>query len=137
MNLIRPCYLIILLIASLASRVAAEDKPLRIKADEARQHVGKQVEVVFKVKSTKNSVKRKTVFLDSEENFQDEKNLGIAISEVGVSDLKQKRGVEAPAEYYKDKSIRVVGEVVIENEHAYIKVDDADHLDLFEEKAEK
>ncbi len=61
----------------------AEDKPPRVKAEDARQHVGKKVEVVFEVKATKNSTKRKTVFLDSESDFNNRNNLGVAISEKG------------------------------------------------------
>lgn len=126
---------LLLWLAPLAVR--ADEKPPRIKPGEARQHVDKKVEVVFDVKGSKDSVKRKTVYLDSEADFQDEKNLGIAISERGVSSLKQKRNVDAPAEYYRGKKIRVVGVVVIEEGRAYIKVDDAEQLDLFEEEAGK
>ncbi len=113
--------------------VRADEKPPRIKPEEARQHVDKKVEVVFEVKGSKDSAKRKTVYLDSEADFRDEKNLGIAISEKGVSSLKQKRNVDAPAEYYRGKKIQVIGVVVIEEERAYIKVDDAEQLDLFAE----
>lgn len=115
--------------------LSADDKPPRIKAEEARQHVNKKVEVVFEVKGSKHSAKRKTVYLDSEADFHDKKNLGIAISEKGMSSLKQKRNVDAPADYYRGKQIQVVGVVVIEEERAYIKVDDAEQLDLFQEKS--
>lgn len=117
-----------------ASLMGADEKPPRIKPEEARQHAGKKVEVVFEVKGSKNAVKRKTVYLDSESDFRDEKNLGIAISEKGVEALKQKRGVDDPAEFYRTRKIRVVGEVVIEEERPYIKVDDAEQLDVFDEK---
>lgn len=114
--------------------MGADEKAPRIKPQEARQNVGKKVEVVFEVKGSKNSLKRKTVYLDSEADFRDEKNLGIAISEKGVSDLKQKRNVDEPAEFYRSKMIRVLGEIVIEDERPYIKVDEAEQLDLFDEK---
>lgn len=117
-----------------ASLMGADEKPPRIKPEEARQHAGKKVEVVFEVKGSKNAVKRKTVYLDSESDFRDEKNLGIAISEKGVEALKQKRGVDDPAGFYRTKKVRVVGEVVIEEERPYIKVDDAEQLDVFDEK---
>ena len=111
------------------------DKPLRINAEEARQHTGKKVEVIFEVKATKNSAKRKTVFLDSEADFNDRKNLGIAISEEGVADLKKVRAVNALEEHYRRKKIRVVGEVVIEDDRAYIKVNQAEQLDLAKDKS--
>ncbi len=113
-----------------ASVLPAEDKPPCIKPEESRQYVGMQGEVVFEVKASKNSMNRKTVFLDSTTNFNDEANLGIAISEQGVADLNQKRAVSAPAEYYRGKTIRVVGTVVLEDDRVYIKVDAAEQLDL-------
>lgn len=117
--------------------LAADAKPPRIKPEEARAHAGKKVEVVFEVRGSKNSVKRKTVYLDSESDFRSETNLGIAISERGVSELKEKRGVDAPAEFYRGKTIQVVGEVVIEEQRPYIKVDDAEQLNLSDEKTGK
>lgn len=111
----------------------ADDKPPRIKAEDARQHAGKKVEVVFEVKATKNSTKRKTVFLDSETDFNNRNNLGIAISEKGVEDLKKVRGVSTPEDFYKGKKIQVTGEVVIEDDRVYIKVNSADQLDVAKE----
>ena len=113
-----------------------DDKPLRIKAEDARQHAGKKVEVVFEVKAAKNSTKRKTVFLDSEADFNDKKNLGIAVSEQGVEDLKKVRGVNVPEEHYRGKKIRVVGEVVIEDDRIYIKVYSAEQLDLARDESQ-
>ena len=112
-----------------------DEKPMCIKAEDARTHAGKKVEVVFEVKASKYSTKRKTVFLDSETDFNDKKNLGIAISEQGVSDLKKVRNVDAPEEHYRGKKIRVVGEVVIEDDRVYIKVSEAKHLDIAKEES--
>lgn len=113
-----------------------DEKPLRIKAEDARQHTGQKVEVVFEVKATKRSTKRKTVFLDSESDFNDRKNLGISISEQGEADLKQVRGVSTPEEHYKGKKIRVVGKVVVEDDRVYIKVNHAEQLDVAKEENE-
>ncbi len=116
--------------AAMASMLLAEEAPPRIKPDEARMFVDKKVEVVFEVKHSKYSEKRKTAFLDSEENFQDEKNLGIAITEQGIQDLKQKRAVDGPADYYRGKTIRVLGTVILKEEKPYIEVNEADQIDL-------
>lgn len=116
---------------SLATIVLADGAaPPRIKPEDARMHLNKQVEVVFEVKHTKYSEHRKTAFLDSEDNFQDEKNLGIAITEAGIQDLKQKRGVDGPADYYHGKTIRVTGTVSLKEENVYIEVTQAEQLDL-------
>lgn len=108
----------------------ADDAIPRIKAEAARQHVGSKVEVVMQVQAAKNAEKRKTVFLDSEANFQDDKNLGIAISEQGQTELKQQRGIADAAEFYRNKQIRVVGIVELEEDRVYIKVHAAEQLDL-------
>jgi hypothetical protein len=123
------------LLAGLAAAClpAADEAPVRIKPAEARQHVAKKVEVVFEVKASKHSAKRKTTYLDSEADFNDQNNLGIAVSEQGIADLKQQRGVESPAEYYRGRKIRVVGTVVLEEDRPYIKVDAAEQLDLAKE----
>lgn len=112
------------------SIVLADDTPVRIKPEEARMHVDKKVEVIFEVKHAKYSERRKTAFLDSEENFQDEKNLGIAITEAGIQDLKQKRAVDGPADYYRGKTIRVTGTVILKEDKPYIEVTQAEQLDL-------
>jgi hypothetical protein len=127
--------LFVLLAGNIVFAREAVEEPVRIKPEEARQHVGQKVEVVFEVKASKHSLKRKTVYLDSEVTFRDEKNLGIAISEQGVADLKQKRNVDAPADFYRGKWIRVVGQVVIEENRPYIKVDAAEQLDLADQDA--
>lgn len=109
---------------------ADDEKPLRIQAHEARQHEGKLVEVLFEVKAAKFSMKRKTVFLDSETNFMDERNLGVAIVEAGLADLSAQKGIGTPADHFRAKRIRVTGKVVIEEMRAYIKVEKANQIDL-------
>lgn len=120
--------LAILVLSAALSR--AEDKPPRVPSEAAKHHVGKRVEVVFEVKASKNSVHRKTVFLDSLTDFRDPNNLGVAISEKGIADLKAKRGIDNAAEFYKTKTVRFVGTVRLEDDRAYIDVHDADQLDL-------
>jgi hypothetical protein len=118
------------LLLATTSIVLADDTPVHIKPEEARMHVDKKVEVVLEVKHAKYSERRKTAFLDSEENFQDEKNLGIAITEAGIQDLKQKRAVDGPADYYRGKTIRVTGTVILKEDKPYIEVTQAEQLDL-------
>jgi hypothetical protein len=125
------------LVAFAAATLTADDTPKAIKPDEARKHLGETVEVVFTVQASKDSKHRKTVYLDSEKDFRDQKNLGVAISEKGVSDLKQQRGVDAPAEYYRGKKIRVVGKIVIRDERPYIDVDEARQLDLAKDESSR
>lgn len=118
------------LICLFAGVVYGADEPPRVKPEEAKNHDGKTISVVFEVKASKNSVHRKTVFLDSLADFRDPHNLGVAISEKGIADLKAKRGIDNAAEYYKTKTVRVVGKVRLEDDRAYIDVHEADQLDL-------
>ncbi len=108
----------------------ADEAPPRIKSEEARKYVDQKVEVVFEVKHAKHSEKRKTVFLDSEEDFRSERNLGVSIVEKGLADLKSKKSIGRPEEYFANKKIRVTGTVVIREENAYIDVDAAEQIDL-------
>jgi hypothetical protein len=122
-----------LLLSSIAN--ADSDKPVRIRPEEAQQHVGQKVEVVFQVRTAKHSTKRKTTYLDSELDFRDEKNLGVAITEQGASDLRAQRNIESPVDTFRDKTIRVVGTIVIEDERPYLKIDAADQINLVEPDA--
>lgn len=113
---------------------AADEPPRVIKPEEARKHVGKKCSVTFLVQRTKHSEKRKRWYLDSEEDFNDEKNLGIQIEESGAKLLREKKNVDDPATYYLKKSVRVVGKVFLEDERPYIRVDDPDQIDVVEKK---
>ena len=108
----------------------ADDAPPRIKPEEARKFVDQKVEVVFEVKHAKHSEKRKTVFLDSEEDFRSSRNLGVSITERGLADLKTKKSIGKPEEYFANKKVRVIGTVVIREENAYIDVDTAEQIGL-------
>lgn len=121
----------LLLLASREGVLSADDAiPIQINSDEARDHVGENVEVVFEVLASKHSAHRMTVFLDSTSDFRDERNLGIAITQEGIESLKNERGVAAPAEHYLNQRIRVVGVVVLRDDRVYIDVTDAEQLDL-------
>ena len=69
-----------LLAVAFAGGVRADDDPPRkISAEDARQHLGEKVSVRFRVQSSKDAKKRNVVYLDSEKDFTDPKNLGIII----------------------------------------------------------
>jgi len=112
--------------------LAADDDPEVIKAEEARKHVGKKVSVTFKVKAAKHSEKRNKYYLDSEEDFRDEKNLGIQIPDSVAAKLKQSKNIVDPAEFYKGKEIRVIGKVFLEEERPYILIEEPEQIDVVE-----
>jgi hypothetical protein len=122
--------------AGLGSLFAADDaKPAEkvIPAAHAREHIGKECTAVMTVKSSKNAVPRKTYYLDSEEDFHDEKNLAIVIS-YDHADRFREAGIDDPSEYYKGKTIQVTGKVIEEDDQVRIRVEDPKQIKLVETK---
>ena len=122
--------------AGLSSRSAADDaKPAEkvIPAAQARDHIGKECTAVMTVKSSKNAVPRKTYYLDSEEDFRDEKNLAVVISYDHIDKFRE-AGIDDPAEYYKGKTIHVTGKVIDEDDQVRIRVEDPKQIKLVETK---
>ena len=109
-----------------------QDKPL--SPAEAIKRVNEKVVVEMRVKATKNRLeKRKEIYLDSEADFRDPKNLGIVISLAGAAKFKE-AGVDDPAVHFKDKTIRVTGTVTTEDKRARIVVDDPKQIQIVEKK---
>jgi hypothetical protein len=116
---------------TLVAHAEDEPAPKKIRAEEARQHLGQKVSVTFLVQASKDAVKRKVVYLDSEKDFHDPKNLGIIIPEDVVARLVQKIG-NNPATYYKDRTIRVVGKVVEAESRCYIRLGEPEQIEVVE-----
>jgi DNA/RNA endonuclease YhcR with UshA esterase domain len=111
---------------------AKEDKPL--SPAEAIKMVNKEVTVEMMVRSSKNALaKHHEIYLDSEENFRDEKNLAVVITEDGAGKFKE-AGVEDPAEHFRGKTIRVRGTVTLKEERPRIEIDDPKAIKLIEPK---
>ena len=71
--------------------VAEDIKPLT--PVEAIKKVNEEVTVQMLVKGAKNRLeKRGEIYLDSEEKFRDEKNLGIVITKIGATKFKEAGG---------------------------------------------
>src|SRR6202047_1949005 len=104
------------------SAPAKDAKPLT--PVEAIKKVNEKVTVEMLVKATKNRLeKRGEIYLDSEEDFRDEKNLGIVVTKTGAAKFKE-AGVDDPAVHFKDKTIRVKGTVIIKEGRPRIEVED-------------
>jgi hypothetical protein len=109
-----------------------QDKPL--SPAEAIKRVNEKVVVEMLVKATKNRLeKRKEIYLDSEEDFRDPKNLGIIINVAGAAKFKE-AGIDDPAVHFKGKTIRVTGTVTKENELPRIVVEDPKQIKIVENK---
>jgi DNA/RNA endonuclease YhcR with UshA esterase domain len=78
---------------------------------EARKHVGEEITVKMTVKAAKDRLeKRGEIYLDSEENFRDQKNFAVVINRAGAASLKD-AGISDPADHFKGKSITAKGTV--------------------------
>ncbi len=104
--------------------------PVRIRPEEARQHVGRLVEVTFVVKKTKYNPMRNLVYLDSMTDWKDPRNLGVMLTSEGLADLKQNRHIDSPVDFYRDKKIRAVGTITIEEDNPFLKVIKSDQIEL-------
>ena len=111
---------------------ADDTKPLT--PVEAIKKVNEKVVVEMQVKATKNRLeKRGEIYLDSEEDFRDKKNLGIVVTKTGAAKFKE-AGVDDPAVHFKDKTIRVTGTVIIKEERPRIEVEDSKQIQIVEKK---
>lgn len=106
-----------------------------VKAEEAIKHVGQpQVLVEMLVKQSKDRLeKRGIIFLDSEDDFEDEKNLGVAISAEAAAKFKT-AGISDPAAHFLNKTIRVRGCVMRFEDRPYLPVHAPEQIQIVEQK---
>src|SRR6516162_10580535 len=96
---------------------------------EAISRVNEQVTVAMLVQRTKCCTGSRQVFLDSEANHRDPKNLGVVVTEDGRSKFSA-AGIDDPTAHYKGKTIRVRGVVIRRDDRPYIEVDDPGQIEL-------
>lgn len=131
MRYVSGCFLAVCLTVPVVE-AAKEDKPLT--PAEAIKMVNKEVTVEMKVRSSKNALAhRHEIYLDSEENFRDEKNLAVVITEEGAGKFKE-GGIDDPAAHFRDKTIRVTGTVTLKEDRPRIEIKDPKAIQLIEAK---
>jgi hypothetical protein len=112
--------------AVLVGAWAAPEKALT--PAQAIKAVNKKVIVEMLVKAAKDRLeKRGEIYLDSEEDFRDENNLGIVITKKGAANFKE-AGIGDPAAHFLGKTIRVTGTVTIGMNRPRIEVDEAKQI---------
>jgi hypothetical protein len=114
--------LAVLFATALSTTLLAGDTTALTPA-EAIDRIGRpQVIVEMTVRSSKDRLaKRGIIYLDSEEDFADPKNLGVAISAEAAARFK-KDGIDDPATHFKGKTLRVRGCVMRFEERPYLPV---------------
>jgi DNA/RNA endonuclease YhcR with UshA esterase domain len=104
------------------------DKPL--SPAEAIKKVDEKVVVEMLVQASKNRLEKfKEIYLDSELDFKDEKNLAIVITESCAAKFKE-AGVDEPAGHFKGKTIRVTGTVTIKDKRPRIEVNEPKQIEI-------
>ena len=99
---------------------------------EALSRHNEPVTVEMLVKRTKSCTCSSQFFLDCEENHRDPKNLGVVVTTAGAAKFKEGE-IDDPADYFKGKTIRVQGVVILKEGWPYIEVDDPGQIETVEE----
>jgi len=102
---------------------------MSLSAVEAINRVNELVTVGMLVQTTKSCTGSKQVFLDSEPDHRDPKNLGIVVTERGRVKFTE-AGIDDPTVHFKGKTIRVRGVVVRKEKGPYIEVTDVSQIEV-------
>jgi hypothetical protein len=103
--------------------IFVEECGMNLSPVEAINRVNESVTVEMLVQRTKRCCGSRQVFLDSEGNHRDPKNLGVVVSESGRA-IFSEAGIDAPTAHFNGKTIRVHGMVARKENRASIEVSD-------------
>jgi hypothetical protein len=96
---------------------------------EAASRVNERVTVEMLVKAAKDCQHCSQIFLDSEEDHHDPKNLAVAVTDSGRRNFKE-ASIYDPANHFKSHLIRVSGVVTLNNGRLRIDVDDPGQIEV-------
>ena len=96
---------------------------------EAINRINEAVTVEMLVQRTKCCTGSSQVFLDSEPNHRDPKNLGVVVTEAGRAKLSE-AGIVDPTIHFKGKAIRIRGVVIRKEDRPYIDVNDPSQIEI-------
>jgi hypothetical protein len=99
--------------------------------EEAANRLNEQVTLEMLVKASKNCQRCLQVFLDSEADHHDPRNMAVAVTEAGKAKFKEAR-IDDPAAHFKGKTIRVTGVVTLKDQRHQIEVDDPRQIEVVE-----
>jgi hypothetical protein len=122
----------LLLVLSVAAALVAEGKKEVRPAAQAKDHIDQEGTYLMVVRTTKDFEPRKVYYLDSEEDYHDEKNLAVVISYEDAEKFK-KAGVDDPSTFYKGKTVRVTGKVIREAMQTRIHVKEPSQVEVVED----
>jgi hypothetical protein len=117
--------------AGVLAAPGGDDKaPPKVAVADAGKHVNEKCVIEMLVKSTGKA--SDLVFLNSEENFREEKNFTVVLRKDAVEKLKAK--IADPASHFKTKTVRVTGTIILYRDKPQIAVDDAETIQVVGEK---
>jgi len=99
--------------------------------EEAANRLNEQVTVEMLVKAAKNCQHCSQVFLDSEADHHDPKNMAVAVTGSAKAKFK-KVSIDDPASYFRGKTIRVTGVVTLKENRPHIEVDEPRQIEVVE-----
>jgi len=102
---------------------------MSLSAVEAINRVNESVTVEMLVQRTKSCTSSRRVFLDSEANHHDPKNLGVVVTESGRAKFGE-AGIDDPTAHFNGKTIRVHGVVIRKENRPYIEISDPGQIQL-------
>jgi len=120
------------LLGLLASPLHAEDEAPKIKLADAKEHLGKEVIVEFKVEGGYFKDDTKPCFLNSKANHRDKDCFTVVIFPKTLTDFKEAK-IEDPAIHYAGKVIQVKGKIEEHMEKLQIVVKSTKQITLVEE----
>jgi DNA/RNA endonuclease YhcR with UshA esterase domain len=113
------------------SVAGGQDAPKPITTAEAAKKVNEQVTLQMDVKSA--ALRGTTCFLNSEDDYRDEKNFTIFIDADALAKFKEGK-IEDPAAHFKGKTVKVTGKVTLYRDRPQIKVSGPDAIKIVEKK---
>jgi hypothetical protein len=96
---------------------------------EAINRVNETVTVEMLVRRTKRCSGSQQVFLDSEADHHDPKNLGVVVTESGLAKFGE-AGMDDPTTHFHGKIIRVHGMVIRKENRPYIEIHDPGQIEM-------
>jgi hypothetical protein len=106
-----------------------EECAVNLSPEEAISRVNEAVIVEMVVRRTKSCTGSCQIFLDSEPNHRDPKNLGVVITVDGRPKFAEV-GIDDPTAHFKGKTIRVHGVVIRKEKGPQIEVNDPSQIEM-------
>lgn len=97
--------------------------------EEAINRINESVTVEMLVQRAKCCSGSHQVFLDSAANYRDPKNLGVIVTEGGLSKFDE-AGIDDPTAHFRGKLIRVRGVVTRKEDRPCIEVSDPGQIEM-------